>query len=110
MRLPFLLSEAILGKCRRHEQGISTFRRPFGKNATTLGADAFGTVKMRLSMKKSSTGLFAGAGLLGGGRESDYRHTDYRMGGWSDGRTADGREGSVIQSVSVRTVGAVVLR
>ena len=49
--------------------------------------------------KKSSTGLFAGAGLLGGGRESDCRHTDYRMGGWSDGRTADGRDGSVVQSV-----------
>lgn len=65
---------------------------------------------MRLSMKKSSTGLFAGAGLLGGGRESDCRRADYRMGGWSDGRTADGREGSVIQSVLVRTVGAVVLR
>lgn len=110
MRLPFLLSEAILGKCRRHEQGISTFRQPLGKNATTLGADSVGTVKMRLSIKKSSTGLFAGAGLLGGGRESDCRHTDYRIGGWSDGRTADGRDGSVVQSVSVRTVGAVVLR
>lgn len=49
-------------------------------------------------------------GLLGGGRESDCRHTDYRIGEWSDGRTADGRDGSIVQSVSVRTVGAVVLR
>ena len=99
MRLPFLLSDAIFEKCRRHEQGISTFKRPFGYNAATFRAGAVGTVKMRLSMKKSSTGLFAGAGLLGGGRESDCRHTDYRIGGWSDGRTADGRDGSVVQSV-----------
>lgn len=91
MRLPFLLSEAILGKCRRHEQGISTFRRPLGKNATTLGADSVGTVKMRLSIKKSSTGLFPVLdSLVEVGRPTA---------GVSDGRTADGRDGSVVQSV-----------